>query len=580
MRLSPWPATHVTDAAARPRAAARRWPATCRTAAAPTDAQIDPSWVAPRSRRSAPGPRSRFPSRKASRSRSRPGPAELQAPTASAAPPKAAARRTGRARTARMMRESGIGVTEGGDATRRRRLRPTPSSGPRSRRRPQRARQAATVGDLVPPGAHRDLRGHPDRVRDRELQYGEGQLPAVRYERSHGHGDRRGRRARVRARLLRRPAGTPAAQVPEATRRRSRLVGVRRPFRAVAHLDVALLRERPVPERQVGAAHPREAPRRDLAERAAPEPVVDGVLEQAPIARERLDRRGDGGLEQSGEPDRGALRRVPFEDLAVDRAAEREEPHLGRVAHALEEAAGRDPLDAHDVSVPLGQPPGIRDHLPDGLGRGVDDHVELGPGHLGLDVPDVQPRHHTTVAGRIPTRAASDGSTPASRAIRVADPPPEASADTTPTCPWPRIMVPIIARARHDDGRSTCKATAGAREGAASASVSDGATAYAPPPSIAHRTGSTIGPSPVPSARAPSPLSPRPSRIRSGTPANGDSPARVARKRSTPSTASPQSPQALATRPDSRIAVRSSRSSAKTRPGGVQASGTWCASTA
>ena len=44
--------------------------------------------------------------------------------------------------------------------------------------------------------------------------------------------------------------GKPAAQVPEATRRGSRLVGVRRPFRAEAHLDVALLRERPVPERQ------------------------------------------------------------------------------------------------------------------------------------------------------------------------------------------------------------------------------------------------------------------------------------------------------------------------------------------
>jgi len=90
-----------------------------------------------------------------------------------------------------------------------------------------------------------------------------------------------------------------------------------------APLDVPYLRERPVPEREVRSAHAREAPRRDLAQRAAPEPVVDDVFEQAPVARERFDRRGDRGVQQPGEPDLRTVRRIIFEDLAVDRAAER-----------------------------------------------------------------------------------------------------------------------------------------------------------------------------------------------------------------------------------------------------------------
>jgi len=46
-----------------------------------------------------------------------------------------------------------------------------------------------------------------------------------------------------------------------------------------------------VPQCQVCPTHPPEAARRDLAERAAPEPVVDDVFEQAPMARERFDRQ-------------------------------------------------------------------------------------------------------------------------------------------------------------------------------------------------------------------------------------------------------------------------------------------------
>jgi hypothetical protein len=46
--FSPWPASHVSEAAARARPAARGRPAAATTPAAATEAQIEPSSVVPR----------------------------------------------------------------------------------------------------------------------------------------------------------------------------------------------------------------------------------------------------------------------------------------------------------------------------------------------------------------------------------------------------------------------------------------------------------------------------------------------------------------------------------------------------
>ncbi len=267
---------------------------------------------------------------------------------------------------------------------------------------------------------------------------------------------------------------------------------------------------------------------------------------------------------------------------AVDRAAEREEPHLGRVAHALAEAAGRDPLDADDVPVPVGQPPRIRDHLPDRLGRGLDDHVELDPGHAGAHRPRRPPAPPHDGRGTDPDQGGVRGfdarelarsgwpnrrprrARPRPRPARVPGSwPPSSPGRATTTAGRPATRRPERATARRGRASPTAPRRTLARRRSA------------------HRTGSTIGPSPRPERERAVPARRRGRRGSArARPANGDSPARAARKRSTPSSASPQSPQALVTRPDSTIAERSSRISANTRPGGVHASGTWCASTA
>ena len=184
--------------------------------------------------------------------------------------------------------------------------------------------------------------------------------------------------------------------------------------------------------------------------------------------------------------------------------------------------------------------------------------------------------------GRIPTRAASEGSTPASSAMRVTEPTPEVSAGHhrdlavspnhgahhRPGAPPRRGKVDL-----QRDGRSARRRGEGERlrqrHGVGPPAVVR--------PSHREHDRSLVGRE---RERAvPARTEAVADRARADRP-TATSPAFEARKRSTPSMVSPHSPHALVSRPDSTIAERSSRISANTRPGGVHASGTWCASTA
>ena len=258
-RFSPCPATQVIEAAASPRAAARRWPVAARTAAAPTEAQIEPSSVTPRKNRSAPGPRSRLPSRNASRSRSRPGPDELHAPTASAAPPRAAARRTERALMGRMMEDDRRRRHGGSGETRRRRLRPTddpgggrsePSPPPRSGISLRQVVIAIIAVVLVPPSGSRTSTrcGSTSCCSTPQARLVTVIVVAAGLGFLIGY-------------FVGRPAV--AAQVPQGAR-----AGLGRfplLLRQVPLLDVPFLRERAMSQRQVRAPHAREAPRGEFA---------------------------------------------------------------------------------------------------------------------------------------------------------------------------------------------------------------------------------------------------------------------------------------------------------------------------
>src|SRR3990170_4305776 len=251
------------------------------------------------------------------------------------------------------------------------------------------------------------------------------------------------------------------------------------------------------------------------------------------------------------------------------------EAHLGHVPEPLDEPGLRDAGHADDVAIPVRQVAWVRDHLPNPLGGGRDLDVDGHDIHRTETVPLDQPRHHTRLSGLTRTTAASPGPTPASRATAAADRAPLASPSSTKTSPRPRAMAPTMFRARHHDGRSATRAAAtlGAPR-PASASVGSGSTAYRPAPETIHVEGSATTPSSPSRASTPFPRLPRSSRISLGSAASGSAPVRTPRNRSCEGTDAPQAPQERTTMSSRMRTDRSTRSSAKTRPGGGHANGT------
>src|SRR5581483_5479190 len=96
-------------------------------------------------------------------------------------------------------------------------------------------------------------------------------------------------------------------------------------------LDLTLLGQRPVTEREVGAPDDLDAPSRELPEWISGEVVVDFVLEPAPPARERVDPGRDGRVHDPRQDDHGPPGRIPLDHTAPHRGADAHEPHLGRV---------------------------------------------------------------------------------------------------------------------------------------------------------------------------------------------------------------------------------------------------------